>query len=95
MSTRVIVASSREDTSRSPSARGARPQGVFRSSVTVRSTFTEPFAGGVSSAPRSAGEDCPVARLDGLSPPSGAPPSPEEHPAVSRSAAASTAVTAR
>src|SRR3954470_22388449 len=100
-STRVIVPSSREDTSRSPSGSGARPQGVLRSSATVRTTFTEPFAGGVASTACWVGVDPEVAPLDeALSPPSGEPPPPpppsEEQPAVSRSVvAASTAVTAR
>lgn len=100
-STRVIVPSSREETSRSPSGSGARPQGVLRSSATVRTTFTEPFAGGVASAACWVGEDPEAGPLDEALPaPSGEPPPPpppsEEQPAVSRSVvAASTAVTAR
>src|SRR5690348_2463843 len=98
-STRVIVPSSREDTSRPPSGSGARPQGDLRFSVTVRSTFTEPLAGAAVSVARGADDaPVPVPPLDdGLRPPIGAPPPPpEEQPAVTTSAAAAnTAFTTR
>ena len=45
-STRTIEPSSREPTRSPPSGSGARPQGDFRSSVRVLTTFTEPLAGG-------------------------------------------------
>lgn len=97
-STRVIVPLSREDTSSPPSGSGARPQGVSRSSVTVRRTFTEPLAGGVASADCwEEGDPGSVLLAFGNALPlPDVPPSPEEHPAVTRSAAAAnTAVTAR
>src|SRR3954447_17899453 len=96
-STRVIVPSSREETSRPPSGRGARPHGVFRPSVTVRSTFAVPLAGGVGWVAGPVGDAPDAVPLDAVLPPaSGGPPPSEVQPAVSRSAAvANTAVTAR
>src|SRR5262245_20058730 len=88
-STFVIVPSSREETSRPPSGRGARPQGVFRPVVTVRSTLTEPLAGGACSAACSDGDEFALVLPGAVlspPPPDPAPPPPEEQPAVSRSA---------
>lgn len=100
-SMRVIVPSSREDTSRSPPGRPASPHGVFRPSVTVRTTVTEPLAGAADSAAGAVEEEPAAVPLGvGLPKPPGKspplPPPPEEQPAVSRSAvAASAARTAR
>ncbi len=95
-SIRVIVASSREETSRSPSGSGARPHGVFSPSATVRTTLTDPCAGGVSSDAFPVDGE-PVVLLGAAAvPPPGDPPSSEEQAAVSRSAAvAIAAVTTR
>ncbi|CAK7280783.1 hypothetical protein SGPA1_11576 [Streptomyces misionensis JCM 4497] len=94
-STRVIVASSRAETSRPPSGSTARPHGDFRFSATVRSTCTEPLAGAADSVAGEAG-----AVLGGTvrGPWPGKPtPSdePDEQPAASSRAAATTAGTAR
>ncbi|GAA3684645.1 hypothetical protein GCM10022420_079360 [Streptomyces iranensis] len=50
---------SREETSRSPSGSGASPQGEFSFVVSVRSTFTEPFAGAADSVGEGAPEEEP------------------------------------
>src|SRR5689334_22350105 len=99
-STLVIVPWSRETTSRLlSSGSGATPHGVFRPVATVRSTLTEPLAGGAFSAEPSDGDAFAVGLPAALpSPPAAgpSPPPPEEQPAVSSSAvAASTAGTAR
>ncbi|GGU43929.1 hypothetical protein GCM10010274_34850 [Streptomyces lavendofoliae] len=93
----MIVPSSREETSRSPSGRAARPHGDFSPSVSVDTTATAPFAGGAD-GPGEDGEPDGSAEAAGgdpaLRPAAGWPPEPDEHPAARSRAAANTAVTA-
>ncbi|GHJ31612.1 hypothetical protein TPA0910_60450 [Streptomyces hygroscopicus subsp. sporocinereus] len=83
---------SREETSRSPPGSGASPQGESSFVVSVRTTFTEPFAGAAGSVgegepeeglplPDVAGVDVRPPGLVMLSP-------PDEQPATSNTAAA-------
>ncbi|GGZ02053.1 hypothetical protein GCM10010385_59430 [Streptomyces geysiriensis] len=64
----MIVASSREETSSPPPGSGASPQGLFSPVATVRTTFTEPFAGGVCSAAEPEGDCAAVLLGEGLPP---------------------------
>ncbi|GAA4899407.1 hypothetical protein GCM10023237_17960 [Streptomyces coeruleoprunus] len=95
-STRLIVPSSRDDTSRSPSGSAASPQGDFSPWATVDTTRTDPLAGapeGDALADGAAGADVDAPGLRGPSP--GGFSSPDEHPVATNStAAANTAVTA-
>lgn len=95
-SIRVIVASSREATSRSPPGSGASPQGESRSSVSVDTTSTDPLAGGRSAdgLGEAAGADAELAGGVGEPPVPADPPSSVAQAAdSSREADASTAAT--
>ncbi|GAA0940585.1 hypothetical protein GCM10009574_015940 [Streptomyces asiaticus] len=85
---------SREETSRSPPGSGASPQGDFSFVVSVRSTFTEPFAGAADSVGEGASEGPPPPGFAGADdrPPGLVMLSPsDEQPATSTTAAAAAA----
>ncbi|GAA0538048.1 hypothetical protein GCM10010390_44920 [Streptomyces mordarskii] len=82
---------SREETSRSPPGSGASPQGESSFVVSVRTTFTEPFAGAADSVGEGAPEEPPPPGFEGADerPPGLVMLSPsDEQPATSNTAAA-------
>lgn len=96
----MIVLSSREDTSRSPPGSSASPHGEASPSVSVDTTFTEPFAGGnedgggrVEDEEDTAGDEGGGCAVLAASPPVLPEPSLDEHPADMISEPTATAVT--